>query len=186
MSPFFKVFGLLLCGAALVACVPGSCFASKEPAGKPEGKKEAKSESKKEEGKKEAGKEKEGKKEAREAAEIELPPPGPDEIRGIELGRFKIRSDYPAEAQKSTVQFTIYLSVKGDRLAATTTLVEEHRQKLRDEVIIATRLTPLAVFEEPDLKTFRRRVLMRLHRTLPQLAVEELYVTDFSLLVKSL
>lgn len=176
MSPFFKVFGLLLCGAALVACVPGSCFASKEPAGKPEGKKEAKSESKKEE----------GKKEAREAAEIELPPPGPDEIRGIELGRFKIRSDYPAEAQKSTVQFTIYLSVKGDRLAATTTLVEEHRQKLRDEVIIATRLTPLAVFEEPDLKTFRRRVLMRLHRTLPQLAVEELYVTDFSLLVKSL
>lgn len=175
MSPITKALRLFLCAAALaIVLVPTApCFASKGAEGK-EGKKETK------EGKKE---EKEG---AKEPAEFEIPEAGPDEIRGIKLGDFKIRSDYPAEAQKSTVQFTLYFSVKGDHLAATNKLVEEHRQKLRDEVITATRLTPLAVFEEPDLKTFRRRILVRLHRALPELAAEELFVSNFSLMVKSL
>ena len=31
---------------------------------------------------------------------------------GIELGQFKIRSDYPAEAQKSTVRFILYAAIK--------------------------------------------------------------------------
>lgn len=184
MSPIVKALRLLLCVAALgCALAPAApCLASKGGEGKEskEGKKEPK-EAK--EGKKEG---KEGAKEAKQPAEIEIPEAGPDEIRGIELGEFKIRSDYPAEAQKSTVQFSLYFSVKGDHLAATTKLVEEHRQKLRDEVITATRLTPLAVFEEPDLKTFRRRILVRLHRTLPELAAEELFVSNFSLMVKSL
>ena len=108
------------------------------------------------------------------------------EMCGIEMGEFSIRSDYPAEAQKSTIRFTLYAAVKSDRLASTNRIVDEHRQKLRDEVITATRLTPLGVFEEPDLKTFRRRILIRLRRTIPEFVVEELYVSDFGLLVKSL
>jgi hypothetical protein len=106
-------------------------------------------------------------------------------VRGIELGEFNIRSDYPAEAEKSTVRFVLYAAVKAERLTATDRLVEQHRQKLRDEVITATRLTPLGVFEEPDLKTFRRRILIRLHRTVPEFVVEDLYVSDFGLKVKS-
>ena len=105
---------------------------------------------------------------------------------GIELGQFKIRSDYPAEAQKSTVRFVLYAAIKPEHIDEMQHLVEEHQIKLRDEIITATRLTPLGVFEEPNLTTFRRRILIRLRRTLPELAVEELYVSDFGLMVKSL
>src|SRR6185369_437922 len=66
---------------------------------------------------------------------------GADDIKsgGINLGEYKIRSDYPAEAQKSTVRFVIYAAVKAERFEAIQKLVEEHRQKNRDEIITATR-----------------------------------------------
>jgi hypothetical protein len=118
-----------------------------------------------------------------EAEELEVSASG---ISGIELGEFKIRSDYPVEAQKSTVRFVLHAAVKGEKSAEMRRLVEKHEQKLRDLVITTTRLAPLAVFEEPDLATFRRRLLIRMRRTLPELAVDDLYVSDFSLIVKSL
>jgi hypothetical protein len=121
-----------------------------------------------------------------EPAEADAAEPSSSGINGIELGEFTIRSDYPVEAQKSTVRFVLYAAVKSDRSAEMRRLVEEHRQKLRDTVITTTRLAPLAVFEEADLATFRRRILIRLRRTLPELAVEDLYISDFGLLVKSL
>ena len=65
-------------------------------------------------------------------------------------------------------------------------LVEHHQTKIRDEIITATRLTPLGVFEEPDLTKFRRRIMIHLRRTLPELAVDGLYISDFGLIVKSL
>ncbi len=105
---------------------------------------------------------------------------------GIELGDFKIRTDYPVEAQKSTVRFALYAAVKGEHSAEMRRLVEAHRQKVRDIVITATRLAPLAQFDEPDLAAFRRRIMIRLRRMLPELAVEDLYISDFGLMVKSL
>ena len=108
------------------------------------------------------------------------------ESGGIALGEYRIRSDYPAEAQKSTVRFVLYASVKEDKHSEISQVAEEHRQKVRDEVITATRLTPLSTFEEPDLSGFRRRILIRLRRTVPELAIEDLFISDFSLLVKSL
>jgi hypothetical protein len=105
---------------------------------------------------------------------------------GIELGQFKIRSDYPAEAQKSTVRFVLYAAIKPEMYDEIDRLVEHHKTKIRDEIITATRLTPLGVFEEPDLTTFRRRIQIRLRRTLPELKVEGLYISDFGLIVKSL
>jgi hypothetical protein len=107
-------------------------------------------------------------------------------IGGIRLGEFKIRSDYPVEAQKSTVRFVLYASVKTENSAEMKHVVEQHEQKLRDLIITTTRLLPLIVFEEPDLATFRRRLLVRIRRALPQLTVDDLHVTDFSLIVKSL
>lgn len=107
-------------------------------------------------------------------------------IGGIKLGEFKIRSDYPVEAQKSTVRFVLFAAVKAENSAEMRQVVEDHEQRLRDLIITTTRLLPLIVFEEPDLATFRRRLLVRVRRALPQLAVDDLYVTDFSLVVKSL
>jgi hypothetical protein len=108
------------------------------------------------------------------------------EVHGISLGDFRIRSYYPVDAQKSTVRFTLYATVKDDQAAATQRLVEAHRQKLRDQVITSTRLAPLAVFQEPDLAAFRRRILVRIRRALPELTIDDLYVSEFDLTIKSL
>jgi hypothetical protein len=113
-------------------------------------------------------------------------PNSSDELRGVSLGEFRIRSYYPVDAQKSTVRFTLFAAVKDENFAGAQRLVEEHRQMLRDQILTATRLAPLATFQEPDLRTFRRRVLLRIRRALPELEVVDLYVSDFDLLIKSL
>ncbi|HVT28705.1 MAG TPA: hypothetical protein VHE81_11885 [Lacipirellulaceae bacterium] len=108
------------------------------------------------------------------------------ELHGVLLGKFRIRSYYPVDAQKSTVRFTLYAAVTDKHYDETQQLVEEHRQKLRDQIITATRLAPLAVFQEPDLAAFRRRIIVRIRRALPELQIDDLYVSDFDLAIKSL
>ena len=107
-------------------------------------------------------------------------------IHGISLGDYRIRSHYQVDAQKSIVRFSLFATVKDEHFSDVNRLVEEHRQKLRDQVITATRLAPLTVFQEPDLTTFRRRVLVRLRRAVPELVIEDLYISDFDLTIKTL
>jgi hypothetical protein len=107
-------------------------------------------------------------------------------IHGLSLGDYRIRSYYQVDAQKGTIRFSLFATVKDEHFGEMERLVEEHRQKVRDQVIMATRLAPLAVFQEPDLATFRRRVLVRLRRALPELTIEDLYVSEFDLVIKSL
>ncbi len=107
-------------------------------------------------------------------------------IHGVSLGDYRIRSYYQADAQKGTVRFSLFATVKNEHFGEMQRLVEEHRQKLRDQVIMATRLAPLSVFQEPDLATFRRRVLVRLRRAIPELTIEDLCVSEFDLAIKSL
>lgn len=108
------------------------------------------------------------------------------ESNGIKLGEFKIRTDYPVEAQKCTVRFVLYAAVDEKQRDKMRQLAGEHEQKVRDVVLIATRLAPLNVFQEPDLEKFRRRILVRLRRNLPELAVDDLYISDFGLLIRTL
>jgi hypothetical protein len=65
-------------------------------------------------------------------------------------------------------------------------LAEDRKHKIRDQVITVSRLVPLAHFDEPDLKSFRRRILLRLRRAVPQLAIVDVYVSDFQIRVQSL
>ena len=108
------------------------------------------------------------------------------DCHGILLGEYRIRSYYPVDAQKSTVRFSLYATVKDERFDDTKQLVEENRQKVRDQILVATRLSPLSVFQEPGLETFRRRILIRLRRALPELEISELYFSDFDLTIRSL
>ena len=120
------------------------------------------------------------------AAEEEVEEEAGKSTYGVSLGEYRIRAYHQVDAQKSTVRFSLYATVKSENLREIKHLVEEHQQKLRDQIIMATRLAPLAVFQEPDLATFRRRVLLRLRRVLPDLAIEDLYVSEFDLTIKSL
>jgi hypothetical protein len=107
-------------------------------------------------------------------------------IHGVSLGDYRIRSHYHVDAQKSVVRFSLFATIKKEHFSEANHVIDEHRQKLRDLVIMATRLAPLAVFQEPDLASFRRRVLVRLRRAIPELTIEDLYVTEFDLAIKSL
>jgi hypothetical protein len=106
--------------------------------------------------------------------------------RGVELGEYRIRAYYPVEAQKSTVRFVLYAKVAKERYQEVSQLVSNRKHKLRDEVIVATRMTPLGVFDAPGLDSFRRRILMRLKRAVPELEIDDVYVSDFQLEVQSL
>jgi flagellar basal body-associated protein FliL len=119
-------------------------------------------------------------------AEEEMDIPADVKTRGIDLGEFRIHSHYPVDAQKSTVRFVLYASVASERYAEMKRLIEAHEHRLRDQIITATRMTPLAVFDEPGLENFRRRMLLRLRRALPELAIDDVYVSEFQLTVKSL
>jgi hypothetical protein len=106
--------------------------------------------------------------------------------RGIELGEYHLRSYYPVEAQKSIIRFVLYATAAPDHLADTRRLVRERRHRIRDQVITATRMVPLNEFDAPDLKSFRRRIHWRLRRALPELMLEDVYVSEFQLKVQSL
>jgi hypothetical protein len=107
-------------------------------------------------------------------------------VRGIDLGHFRIRSYYPVDAQKSTVAFDLHVAVASENYAIMQRLAKHHEHKLRDQVITATRMSPLAIFDEPGLENFRRRIYVRLRRALPQLVIADVYVSEFQLTVKSL
>lgn len=106
--------------------------------------------------------------------------------RGIDLGEFRIRAYYPVDAQKSTVQFDLHVAVASKHYAEMQRLADIHEHKLRDEVITAARMSPLAIFDEPGLDGFRRRIYLRLRRALPALVIDDVYVSKFQLTVKSL
>jgi hypothetical protein len=90
------------------------------------------------------------------------------------------------EAKRSTVLFTLYAIVSNENAGEFGQLIENRRHKVRDQVIIATRLVPLADFDDPQLKEFRRRILLRLRRTLPELAIDDIYVSDFHIEIRDI
>jgi hypothetical protein len=45
---------------------------------------------------------------------------------------------------------------------------------------------PLAEFDEAELKSFRRRILLRLRRAIPELELKDVFVSEFELKVQSL
>jgi len=116
------------------------------------------------------------------------PPPSEDATKsgssGLELGEYRIRAYYPDKSQKSTVTFALYASATKDKLGESQHFLENHLNKMRDQVIVVTRLMPLGDFDDPELKNFRRRILLQLRRTLPELSIENVYVSDFDIRVE--
>jgi hypothetical protein len=106
--------------------------------------------------------------------------------RGVDLGEYHIKAYYPVQAQKSTVRFILHAKVPAERYQEIAEIVSTRINKLRDQVIIATRMTPLSLFDQPGLDSFRRRILMRLKRAVPELEIDDVLVSDFTLEVQSL
>jgi hypothetical protein len=119
-------------------------------------------------------------------ADRDIGPPSESGVRGVKLGAFRIRIYYPAEARRSAISFLAYATVKEENLPGFSELFAHRRNRIRDQVIVATRCVPLADFDDPDLRSFRRRILLRLRRMMPELIIEDIYMSDFQLDVDSI
>jgi hypothetical protein len=107
-------------------------------------------------------------------------------IRGVSLGDFRIQAYHAIEAKRSTLSFTLYAVVSSDNAPAFKHLIENRRHKVRDQVITIARLSSLADFDQPQLTDFRRRILLRLRRIMPELQIDDLYISDFRLNVQNI
>ena len=109
----------------------------------------------------------------------------PTGFRGINLGEFSIRTYRSVSGQKNRVRFTLHARVKNEDVKDFRHLLANRKHKVRDQVIIATRLVPVEDYDDPELTKLRRRVLLRLRRTLPELSIDDIYASEFTLSVET-
>lgn len=102
----------------------------------------------------------------------------PEEV-GFELGSFYIKNFRPVEGSKTTLSFVLHAAVAGERADEFERLLKHRTRRVRDQVIVSSRLADPEHFREPDLRSFRRRILVRLRRAAPELQIEEVYFSDF-------
>jgi hypothetical protein len=107
-------------------------------------------------------------------------------FRGVDLGNFSVRNYRAGPAQRQRVAFTLHAAVRNENFKQFEQLFEHRKNKVRDQVIVAIRLVPTEDYDDPELKKLRRRILLRLRRTLPELKFDDLFVSDFDLSVESL
>ena len=107
-------------------------------------------------------------------------------VRGVKLGEFKIRTSNTVSSRKDGVSFTLHAMVKNDDYKAFERLYPRRKNKVRDQVVVATRLVPIDDYDDPELGKFRRRILLRLRRTVPELPIADVYISDFTLAAESL
>lgn len=106
-------------------------------------------------------------------------------MSGIKIGEFDIRTSRAAPSQKHRVKFALYAKVSNDQFQMSRTRVNHERNKIREQVIVATRLVPPEDYDDPELKKLRRRIQLRLRRMLPEFQIEEILVSDFDVTVES-
>ncbi|HEY4233040.1 MAG TPA: hypothetical protein VGM76_06425 [Lacipirellulaceae bacterium] len=103
----------------------------------------------------------------------------------IELGKFNVRMHRAVPTQTNRVTFTLFAAAQPDDSKHLEQLLAHRENKVRDQVIVATRLVPVEDYDDAELTQFRRRILLRLRRTMPELMIENVYVSDFSLVVEN-
>jgi len=111
--------------------------------------------------------------------------PSADGSRAVKLGEFSIRVYHTVSTRKDNVSFILQAVVSKDKYQAFEPIYSHRKNKVRDQVVVATRLVPIDDYDDPELKKFRRRILLRLRRTLPELPIEDVYLSDFSLMSES-
>jgi hypothetical protein len=109
----------------------------------------------------------------------------PTGFRGINLGEYSIRTYRSVSGQKNRVRFTLHARVKNQDVTNVRQLLMYRKSKVRDQVIIATRLVPVEDYDDPELMKLRRRIQLRLRRTLPELTIDDVYVSEFTFSVET-
>lgn len=108
-----------------------------------------------------------------------------DGTRAVKLGEFSIRVYHSVSSRKDTVTFILQARIGKEDFETFERLYPHRKIKVRDQVIVATRLVPIEDYDDPDLKKFRRRIYLRLRRAIPELPIDDVYLSDFTLAVQS-
>ncbi|MEN1679537.1 MAG: hypothetical protein AAGJ46_08080 [Planctomycetota bacterium] len=114
---------------------------------------------------------------SRAAAESSSDEPPLD--KGFFLGDYIVKDIRPVEGSKTTLKFSIHAYVIGNDVERFEKLLKSRTQRVRNQVIIAARLADPADFRDPKLSRFRRRMLLRFRRALPELKIASVYFSDF-------
>ena len=103
----------------------------------------------------------------------------------MKLGEFSIRVYHSVSSRKDTVTFILQARIDKGSFEVFERLYHHRKIKVRDQVIVATRLVPIEDYDDPELKKFRRRIYLRLRRAIPELPIDDVYLSDFTLSVQS-
>jgi hypothetical protein len=109
-----------------------------------------------------------------------------DGTRAVKLGEFSIRVYHSVSSRKDTVAFVLQARIDKEGFEVFERIYPHRVNKVRDQVILATRLVPIEDYDDPELKKFRRRIYLRLRRSIPELPIADVYLSDFSLAVQSM
>ncbi len=99
---------------------------------------------------------------------------------GIKLGDFFYRDVRASEGVKLRISFTLFAEVKQEKEDRFLKIYDHTVKRIRDQVIIAIRLSETHDFQEPSLMKLKRRIKIRFHRVIPQLEIEDLMLRDFT------
>lgn len=98
---------------------------------------------------------------------------------GILIDRFMVRDLRPAEGAKIRLSFALYAEVEPENASAVHQLMKISKHRIRSEVLVAIRTCEQHDFQEPGLERFRRRILVRLRRTIPELKAKAFLIGEF-------
>jgi hypothetical protein len=108
-----------------------------------------------------------------------------DGTRAVKLGEFSIRVYHSVSSRKDTVTFVLQARIGKESFENFERLYSQRKIKVRDQVIVATRLVPVEDYADPELKKFRRRIYLRLRRSIPEVPIEDVFLSDFTLALQS-
>lgn len=121
----------------------------------------------------------------KEAEEEAVSAESADGARAVKLGEFSIRIYHSVSSRKDTVTFILQARISKESFETFERIYPQRKIKVRDQVIVAARLVPIEDYDDPELKKFRRRIYLRLRRAIPELPIDDVYLSDFTLSVQS-
>jgi len=98
----------------------------------------------------------------------------------VDLGRIDL--EFVQLTRNQTLQVALEVRLLLDSATNKQTLadLEKWRHRLREQVLVAVRLTEAVEFLEPELQHLRKHILYRINRTLREPLVQDVLLADFT------
>lgn len=97
----------------------------------------------------------------------------------LDLGSFRIKDHRPTRNETAKVTFKMHLAFTSELTEKQVEQLQSWKHRLRNQVIITIRTLDLKEFQEPDLASLRRKVLIRINRLFKAKLAEEVLLTQY-------